>query len=750
MKWMGTGAATLLAALIAGCGGGGGGGGNGTVALRVTGSVTALGSGTPVENAEVGVPGAPTKAATAADGTFALDVTAPGGAASVTLAVGREGYYNARVEAPADGTPVAVALEPIPAADAADYRFLAPSPLSPGHPNPGMACGYCHTETFAEWFASPHATAATNPRVLDAYSNDFKRGFFEFGIDTCSGCHAPGLATASVLPDHTDAPITAANGESLDGVHCDVCHKVDATIPEATFPGGVYGGATFKRPEGPFDRSRQDLGLMFGPLADSTYPFMRASAHSLFERSEHCAGCHESKNAFGIPAEETYSQWLASPAASAGRTCQDCHMRADTGRTSLLTDSVRHLGPERDTSLVHDHEIQGPSLELLREAAAVTLAAATGDGFVDVSVDVRNAFAGHSLPSGYPSRQILLVVRADDTAGTPLALLGGEAHGPDSGVGEPGDDDDALFAAGNYAGFAGRVFQRDARGLSADGSTFENLVPHWRAAQIVSDTRIAAGAADFSAYRFAAPAAGRAARFTVRLVHRRAPKSRVDWESFEDRPFDVVFFERTIDGSGREIDTTPPSSAATPPGGLFTSAVSVTLSASEPATIYYTTDGSEPTEESAIFSSPIAATDFLRLRFFAVDVAGNAEEGFGEEVYVVRPGGPVLFSEDIQPILTRSCALSIGCHTGTTPAAGMNLAPGEAHRETVGVPSEEVPTLLRVKPFESQNSYLYHKIVGTAGDVGGVPSRMPLGQTPLRPEEIATIREWIDQGAQDN
>ena len=63
----------------------------------------------------------------------------------------------------------------------------------------------------------------------------------------------------------------------------------------------------------------------------------------------------------------------------------------------------------------------------------------------------------------------------------------------------------------------------------------------------------------------------------------------------------------------------------------------------------------------------------------------------------------------------------------------------------VNVPSVEVNTLLRVEPFNPDDSYLVWKIEGNPGIVG---SQMPLGGPPLEPEEIALIREWIDMGAQ--
>ena len=44
---------------------------------------------------------------------------------------------------------------------------------------------------------------------------------------------------------------------------------------------------------------------------------------------------------------------------------------------------------------------------------------------------------------------------------------------------------------------------------------------------------------------------------------------------------------------GGMADTTPPLVNASPPGGTYSSAQSITLSANEPATIYYTTNGAE-------------------------------------------------------------------------------------------------------------------------------------------------------------
>lgn len=77
-------------------------------------------------------------------------------------------------------------------------------------------------------------------------------------------------------------------------------------------------------------------------------------------------------------------------------------------------------------------------------------------------------------------------------------------------------------------------------------------------------------------------------------------------------------------------DTVAPTTTASPPGGAgFDVPPVVTLTADEPATIYYTTDGSAPTTSSPSGASPLEVTGVRAdqpLRFFAVDASDNAED----------------------------------------------------------------------------------------------------------------------------
>jgi len=97
-------------------------------------------------------------------------------------------------------------------------------------------------------------------------------------------------------------------------------------------------------------------------------------------------------------------------------------------------------------------------------------------------------------------------------------------------------------------------------------------------------------------------------------------------------------------------------------------------------------------------------------------------------------------------IFNLNCALS-GCHTGTFPPQGLNLSAGQAYASLVGVTAQESPDLLRVKPDDPDNSYLFLKITGSSRING---QRMPLGRTALSAEQIDLVRRWIEQGAKNN
>ena len=78
------------------------------------------------------------------------------------------------------------------------------------------------------------------------------------------------------------------------------------------------------------------------------------------------------------------------------------------------------------------------------------------------------------------------------------------------------------------------------------------------------------------------------------------------------------------------VDAEAPASEATPAGGTYGTNQDVTLSCNDGsgsgcAAIYYTLNGNDPTDQSSPYGSPITISGNTTLKFFAVDLAGNAE-----------------------------------------------------------------------------------------------------------------------------
>jgi len=103
------------------------------------------------------------------------------------------------------------------------------------------------------------------------------------------------------------------------------------------------------------------------------------------------------------------------------------------------------------------------------------------------------------------------------------------------------------------------------------------------------------------------------------------------------------------------------------------------------------------------------------------------------------------FSEIQANVFTPTCAVP-GCHIGAGAPQGMQLDAANSFANIVGVMSNEDPAFLRVDPGNPDGSYLIQKLEGTASSGG----QMPLSRTPLSVTTIATMRQWISDGAIDD
>ncbi|MEX0883895.1 MAG: DUF1549 domain-containing protein, partial [Cyclobacteriaceae bacterium] len=95
---------------------------------------------------------------------------------------------------------------------------------------------------------------------------------------------------------------------------------------------------------------------------------------------------------------------------------------------------------------------------------------------------------------------------------------------------------------------------------------------------------------------------------------------------------------------------------------------------------------------------------------------------------------PISYNRDIRPIVNQKC---ITCHGGVKQSGGFSLLFEE---EAKGPTESEHPAII---PENAKDSEMFKRLTHHDPEV-----RMPLGKAPLSEEEVALIRDWIDQGAE--
>jgi hypothetical protein len=129
--------------------------------------------------------------------------------------------------------------------------------------------------------------------------------------------------------------------------------------------------------------------------------------------------------------------------------------------------------------------------------------------------------------------------------------------------------------------------------------------------------------------------------------------------------------------------------------------------------------------------------------------AGNGE-GLDANGRPLVPGGgaPPPLSADFDSIqaniFTPICSV---CHAGAGAPEGLRLDAGDSYNLLVGVPSTEVPAVLRVKSGDPDSSYIIQKLEGHAAVGAQMPFGCPATQPCLTSSTIDFIRQWITNGA---
>jgi hypothetical protein len=265
-------------------------------------------------------------------------------------------------------------------------------------------CGVCHQEIYREWQLSTHAHALSDQQFQAELHKSPETNWL------CLNCHTPLLNqraeyAVAVTNKSTEEPVMETNPRydaalEEEAVTCAVCHVRDGVIL------GPYGDSTAPHPV------RHDPGLL---------------------TEEACTRCHQATAAYTntlVCTFDTGDEWRASPYAASGQVCSHCHM-PEVERSVAPGSPVRKSRYHYFVGSMIPKEVLG-SLNgrplnprgLFRSGLEVDVQSVKPDGVgVEIALTLKNAFAGHMLPTGDPERFILVELRLS---------AGGREFGPET------------------------------------------------------------------------------------------------------------------------------------------------------------------------------------------------------------------------------------------------------------------------------------------------------------------------------
>lgn len=253
--------------------------------------------------------------------------------------------------------------------------------LNPMGISSSAECGKCHKDIYSSWKHCLHANSAENPVFRTAFLQaHFKIG--EAARKICLTCHAPVA--------YLNGDFELAKPVTREGVNCDYCHTISKV-----------------NPDNPYSKYHHEFGLIKqGPLQNVKSPVHETRFNELFKNSAMCAGCHELESSNGMKIIETFSEWKESPYPAKGIHCQNCHMRKVKGKiSSIETAKIMEAGiNSHDVAAGHALSMREKSLDLKIRDIQINKQK------VVVTVEITNQGAGHKIPTGLPTKKIILEV----------------------------------------------------------------------------------------------------------------------------------------------------------------------------------------------------------------------------------------------------------------------------------------------------------------------------------------------------
>lgn len=302
--------------------------------------------------------------------------------AAIGIAIAKPKKEEAPAPEPPPVQAPAVAPEPVAPKLFPDSLPLTLTTLPPGLASlSAQTCNACHYAAHDTWETSAHAHAWSS----DGYQTALKSA----GSSTaCLSCHLPLAAQHDQLaagyvdgdlsrPQMQPNPAFDASLMS-EGVTCAACH--------------VRGDA------------------ILGTHTSTNAPH-RTLASAELTSPEMCATCHQLSWPGGDrPFYDTYGEWKASKYATAGVTCQACHMAPTAGATLPGSNGA-----------APSHASHADVARALTTLVTLPSAVVQRGQALNVKVSLLNTGAGHSVPTGNPFKTDRVEIALLDAAGKDLA-----------------------------------------------------------------------------------------------------------------------------------------------------------------------------------------------------------------------------------------------------------------------------------------------------------------------------------------
>jgi nitrate/TMAO reductase-like tetraheme cytochrome c subunit len=259
-------------------------------------------------------------------------------------------------------------------------------------------CGECHIEIYKEWKQSTHAIAFQDLQFQSEWKKD--------NVTVCLNCHTPlqnqqEFIVTGLLNGDYKTPVKTPNPNfdkalQLESITCATCHVRDGNV----------------------------IGRM-----GSTNTTHKTVIDSVFLSEKLCISCHnvvDELNPVLICTFETGDEWNNNWAKEEGKNCISCHMpEIERPIMSGMEKRTSHFHNFPGSGIPKFYDMESEELESLEISEGnIDKVYSVGDT-IDYLLQVKNSFAGHSVPTGDPERFFLVTFRLKDNEGS---LLSEEIH----------------------------------------------------------------------------------------------------------------------------------------------------------------------------------------------------------------------------------------------------------------------------------------------------------------------------------